>query len=64
MYALMMHTFIVTTPLLVADATTGDHAWELSAVAVAWGAALWWAARWLTRDDDASRSSPPAAPPP
>jgi hypothetical protein len=53
-----MDVLIAATLLPVA--TTGGQAWELSALAVAWGAATWWAARWLTRDEPARRSPPPA----
>jgi hypothetical protein len=53
-----MDVLVAATLLPVAD-TTGGQAWELSALAVAWGVATWWAARWLTRDESARRIPPP-----
>jgi hypothetical protein len=56
-----MDPLTAATQLQVA-VTTGGQAWELSALAVAWGAATWWTARWLTRGESARRT-PPATPP-
>jgi hypothetical protein len=60
MDALVMDALVAATQLQVA-ATPGGQAWELSALAVAWGAATWWAARWLTRGEAARHNPPPAS---
>ena len=43
----------------LASAATGP-AWELSALAVAWGLTLWWTTRWLLRREPPAGNDPAA----